>query len=233
MSTTEVKHSPGTSTLSASDTTSKEVRLVEHVLKTAKKGDPDSVLKTIDTFGWGVEWMMNVGDLKGLILDRAIKARNPKTVLELGLYCGYSATRISRLLPEGGKLISVEKNPAQIPLASKVIAHAGLEGKVQILEGGADEVIPTIKEKTGIQSFDLIFIDHVKDRYLGDFKLLESAGLVAKGTVIVADNVIYPGAPDYLEYIRNNPHYDSVFTEAKLEYKQDQRDGVEVSTRKD
>lgn len=54
--------------------------------------------------------LQNVGDGKGLILDAAIQniTDGPKWALEIGTYCGYSAVRIGRLLPEGGKLISIE-----------------------------------------------------------------------------------------------------------------------------
>jgi len=215
-----------------SDGLSTEDRLVAHVLKTAKKGDPESVLAVIDAFGWK-EWMMNVGDVKGLILDKAIKERKPKFALEFGLYCGYSATRIARLLPADGRLVSVEKDPVRIGWASKIIAHAGLADRVQIIQGAADEAIPTLKAKTGLGSFDLVFIDHVKDRYLADLKILEGSGLLAKGTVLVADNIVYPGAPDYLEYVRTSSHYKSELHETKLEYKDDMKDAVCVSVRVD
>jgi len=43
--------------------------------------------------------------------------------------------------------------------------------------------------------FDLIFIDHIKNAYLSDLKLLESNGGVKAQTVVVGDNIIYPGAP--------------------------------------
>jgi catechol O-methyltransferase len=77
----------------------------------------------------------------------------------------------------------------------------------------------------------LIFIDHWKDEYLPDFKLLEQHGLIKKGTVIVADNCIFPGCPDYLEYVRGNKNYKTTLHESFLEYTNDMKDGVEVSTR--
>lgn len=71
------------------------------------------------------------------------------------------------------------------------------------------------------------------NRYLADLKILEGAGLVAKGTVLVADNIIYPGAPDYLEYVKNSTHYKTETHETQLEYKSDMKDMVCVSTRLD
>jgi predicted O-methyltransferase YrrM len=46
-------------------------------------------------------WMMNIGNVKGQYLDDALRSKQPKWVMELGAYCGYSAVRIARLLPHG------------------------------------------------------------------------------------------------------------------------------------
>lgn len=55
----------------------KEERLLKHVLKTATAGDPQSVVSTIDSYCWS-NWMMNVGDVKGRILDEAVIHAKPK-----------------------------------------------------------------------------------------------------------------------------------------------------------
>lgn len=51
----------------------------------------------------------------------------------------------------------------------------------------------------------------------------------ADGAYIVADNVIYPGAPDYLKYVRNAPQFTSTHHESHLEYSSSIIDGIEVS----
>ena len=55
-------------------------------------------MTTIDKFCWEEKWMMNVGDVKGKILDDAVNQTKPMKALELGTYCGYSSVRIGRLL---------------------------------------------------------------------------------------------------------------------------------------
>lgn len=50
------------------------------------------------------------------------------------------------------------------------------------------------------------------------------------GSVVVADNVIVPGAPDYLAYVRSAPHYTTRFVPGLLEYQTAIKDGIEVST---
>lgn len=75
-------------------------------------------------------------------------------------------------------------------------------------------------------------MDHYKEYYLRDFKLLEDTGLIKSGTMIFADNIICPGAPDYKEYIENNPNYTTTFHETTLEYTDNRRDAVAISIRK-
>ena len=78
--------------------------------------------------------------------------------------------------------------------------------------------------------FDMIFIDHLKKLYLPDLKWMEQRGLITKGTVVVGDNIIIPGAPDYLQYFRESKDYESVLYHGNLEYC-DSPDAVLVSQR--
>ncbi|KAI1892991.1 hypothetical protein AGOR_G00139200 [Albula goreensis] len=203
-------------------------RLLRAVQKKATQGDPQSVIATIDHFCRHSEWAMNVGDEKGSILDSVVTELNPSSALELGTYCGYSTVRIARLLPPGSKLITLEFNPAYAAVARQVIAWAGLNDKVQLVEGPSGDLIPQMKELFGVQTFDFVFLDHWKDRYLPDTKLLEECGLLRKGTVLLADNVICPGTPEYLEYIRNSSRYESRYFKSHLEYTKVE-DGLEKS----
>ena len=68
---------------------------------------------------------------------------------------------------------------------------------------------------------DLLFIDHEKSRYLTDLLAFEKNGLIKKGTVVVADNVLSLGIPldDYLNYVKNNNGlYVSETKYSSLEY---------------
>ncbi|KAL0978626.1 hypothetical protein UPYG_G00173030 [Umbra pygmaea] len=171
---------------------------------------------------------MNVGDEKGSILDSLVIEVGPLVVLELGTYCGYSTVRIARLLPPDACVITLEFNPDYAAIARQVIRWSGLEDKVKLVEGASGDWIPRIKEHFGVRMVDLVFLDHWKDRYLPDTKLLEECGLIQKGTVLLADNVICPGTPDYLEYVRNSPYYASHYYRSHLEYTKAE-DGLEKS----
>ncbi|XP_078063237.1 catechol O-methyltransferase A-like [Mustelus asterias] len=208
--------------------TSQPQRMLSYVRKMARRGDPQSVLDAIDRFGSTVEWAMNVGDEKGLILDRVVSEVNPGVVLELGTYCGYSTVRIARLLKPGARLYTVEFDPETAKLARQVISYAGLEHQVELLVGSSWDQIPELRKKFDIDKLDFVFLDHWKESYTPDTKLLESCDLLRPGTVLLADNVICPGAPEYLEYVRGSPRYRSEYHPAHLEYTQVE-DGLERS----
>ncbi|XP_068099385.1 catechol O-methyltransferase-like isoform X2 [Hyperolius riggenbachi] len=196
----------------------KEQRVLQYVLENAVCGDPHSVVECIDKYCNEREWAMNVGDNKGLILDSIVKETNPNVVLELGTYCGYSAVRIARLLKPEARFFTIEFNPAYAAVAKQVIEFAGFKEKVQILEGNTHDIIPQLKKKYEVDTLDLVFVDHWKDKYTPDTKLLEKCNLLKKGSVVLADNVIVPGAPDFLEYVRTCGRYECTHYPSKLEY---------------
>ncbi|XP_075997242.1 catechol O-methyltransferase B [Genypterus blacodes] len=203
-------------------------RMLRAVQKNATRGDARTVLKAIDQFCRYTEWAMNVGDEKGSILESLVAEINPTTALELGTYCGYSAIRIGNKLGPNAKLYTLEFNPRHAAVAREIIAWAGLEDKIHIVEGASGDLIPTMKERFGVETFDLVFLDHWKDLYLPDTKLLEECGLLRKGSVLLGDNVICPGTPEYLEYVRSSPRYQSQYFKSHLEYLKVE-DGLEKS----
>ena len=107
----------------------RERSLLRHVINASTEGDPDSVMQAMDQFwntffnGEGTaEWQ-----LRGSALDAAIRSKQPKTAMEIGAYCGYTAVRMGRLMPAGSKLISVELDPLYAAIATKVrvaVAHS-------------------------------------------------------------------------------------------------------------
>lgn len=196
----------------------KEQRILRHVQQHAKPGDPQSVLEAIDTYCSQKEWAMNVGDAKGQIMDAIIQEYRPSLVLELGAYCGYSAVRMARLLLPGARLLTMEMNPDYAAITQQMLNFAGLQDKVTILNGASQDLIPQLKKKHDVDTLDMVFLDHWKDRYLPDTLLLEECGLLRKGTVLLADNVIVPGAPDFLAYVRGSSSFECTHYSSYLEY---------------
>ncbi|XP_005391811.1 PREDICTED: catechol O-methyltransferase isoform X1 [Chinchilla lanigera] len=196
----------------------KEQRILRHVQQHAKPGDPQSVLEAIDTYCSQKEWAMNLGKNKGEIMDAVIREHSPSLVLELGAYCGYSAVRIARLLPPAGRLLTMEINPDYSAITQQMLDFAGVQDKVTVLLGASHDLIPQLKKKYDVDTLDMVFLDHWKDRYLPDTHLLEECGLLRKGTVLLADNVIVPGTPDFLAYVRGSSSFECTHYSSYLEY---------------
>lgn len=172
------------------------------------RGNPDKVISAIDEYHEKHNKLMNVGDVKGPTIIKLITERKPSTMIELGGYVGYSAILFGNALKShGGRLISIEKNPEMAAVANQLVELAGLRGNVQIIVGASDEVLQElVREKREIKEVELMFIDHWQRLYLPDLWLLEEMGVLIPGkTVLVADNVIMPGAPDYVQWVKASP----------------------------
>lgn len=151
---------------------------------------------------------MNIGDKKGPTILDIIAQRKPSLMIELGGYVGYSAILFgSALKAHGGKLLSIEVNPEMAAVANQLVELAGLRENVQIMVGASNEVLEElVRETKQLKEVELIFLDHWQKLYLPDLWLLEDLGVLVPGkTVLVADNVIMPGAPDYLEWVKATP----------------------------
>lgn len=204
--------------------------LLHEVKSKAKKSDPDDVLRVIDEYCWKYATStMNIGDAKGEIADKLFIDCSPVTAVELGSFAGYSTVRFARLLKPGAKLYAIEVNEPAVNTVREMVEYAGLSDKVTVIHGPSTEVIPTLREKFGIDTVDFLFLDHWKSLYRTDLMKVVECGLFKKGSVVVADNVLYPGAPEYADFIRSHPRFESSFFESHLEYRKDIPDGLEKS----
>lgn len=87
---------------------------------------------------------------------------------------------------------------------SSLVDLAGLSDIVKVVVGSSDASIQRLHSKGIIKHIDLMFLDHYKPAYKTDLKLCEELKLVTPGSVLAADNVIDPGNPPYLEYVRSS-----------------------------
>ncbi len=187
----------------------REAALADYVVTHARPGDVSDVIRVIDQFCRHHSFLINVGAEKGHVLDRAVDRVRPRRLLELGTYCGYSALRMARRMPPDAHLYSVEFNPANADIARRIFAHAGVDNRVTVVIGtlgDGGETLRRFREEYGFVngSFDLIFIDHDKDAYLPDLERIKAEGWLRPGSVVVADNVKFPGAPAYRSYMREH-----------------------------
>ncbi|XP_022089167.1 catechol O-methyltransferase-like [Acanthaster planci] len=180
-----------------------EDRLLEFVKSTAVEGDAASVLSAVDRFKDEKEWMVSIERRKMEKIGTVLEETKPKNCLELGTYLGYSAVSTAVHLPEGARLITVEINEKYASIAKQLVDMAGLN-QVSVVTGKSSDVIPELCSRYSMDKLDYLFIDHFGSQYLPDLERLEELHLLRKGTVIVADNVLFPGCPDYIKYVEGS-----------------------------
>ena len=189
-------------------------------------GEASRVLKSLERMAKN-KFIPSIGPVKGEIIAGIIKKYKPKNILEIGTLYGYSAILMADMLPEDGRLITIEVNKLVADIARKNIADAGLSEKIEVIVGNALDIIPNLNQK-----FQLMFLDAAKVEYLGYLKSAEKKYL-EKGAVIVADNVKVSKNEmlDYLEYVRNSGAYKSKTIETMLEFTPNIKDAIEISVK--
>jgi caffeoyl-CoA O-methyltransferase len=120
----------------------------------------------------------------GRLLQVLLVAVGARRVLELGTLGGYSAIWMARVLPAGGRLLTVELDADRAELAREYVARAGLEDRVEVMVG--DAVPITAGLVAAGEAFDAVFIDADKEGY-GTY-LDRALELVRPGGLILADN---------------------------------------------
>lgn len=183
----------------------------------------------------------SIGPIKGKIVKGVIMEHKPKNALEIGTLHGYSAILIANAMLDYSWenktfdtnikysrpiVISVEKDEQLATISRKNIKNSGLSKLIQVINGDAKKVIPSLEVK-----FNMIFLDAAKREYLKYLQLVEQYGLLEKRAVIVADNVILfeDEMKDYLDYVRDSGKYLSHTTETSLEFTNNVTDALEVS----
>ena len=184
----------------------RETAAADYVVAHARKGDIGDVLATMDRYSYEESFLVSVGDEKGKLLDAAVRRANPRLALELGTYCGYGALRIAAAAPSA-QIISVELSPANADVAQRIWSHAGVADRITCVVGtiGDDGMtLDRLQADHGCASggIGLLFIDHDKNAYLTDLLAIVKRGWLKPGSIVLADNVGFPGAPEYRAYMR-------------------------------
>ena len=120
------------------------------------------------------------------VMEKYLKEEKPKRMLEIGTAVGYSAICFTDFLSKNGVIDTIEREHERVLEAKENIKKAEVEEKINIFEGDAVEILPTLNNK-----YDAIFIDAAKGKY--PFFLKEALRMINPNGIIFADNILYKG----------------------------------------
>jgi len=126
------------------------------------------------------------GHLQGMLLTMLSQMIQPKRILEIGTFTGYSAICLAKGLHPSGKLHTIEVNDELEWIATKYIEKAGMRDQIIQHIGDACEIIPTLNE-----TFDFVFLDGNKREYSRYYDLVFDE--VRPGGYLLADNILWDG----------------------------------------
>jgi predicted O-methyltransferase YrrM len=178
--------------------------------------EADKVLKEIEAKA-KKNFLPIVGRHRGRILVEAIRRTNPKRVLEVGTFIGYSAILMAKELESSAQVIAIEIDADEAELARENIRRAKVTPTIEVITGDAVEVIPRLSGE-----FDMVFMDAKKTEYMRYLQLVEPK--LHKGSIIVADNARTHAdeMKDYLNHVRCSGKYGSKYVSVD-------EDGLEIS----
>ena len=131
------------------------------------------------------------GHVQGRVLSMLSQMIQPKRILELGTFTGYSALCLAEGLTEDGLLITIEHNDEMEDSIRRNLALSPLGEKIELMIGDAKETLRRLGDKAKGEEFDLVFIDADKKEYCDYLDLV--LPLMRKGGWILADNTLWDG----------------------------------------
>lgn len=134
---------------------------------------------------------INVSPNQGKLLYLLARAHHARTILEIGTLGGYSTLWLARALPEDGRLVTLELDPAYAAVAQANFVRAGLQKRIEVMVGKAIESLPRLHD-TGKGPFDVVFID--ADKVSTPDYLTWALQLTRTGSLIIIDNVVRNGS---------------------------------------
>ena len=126
------------------------------------------------------------GHYQGRLLAMLSKIKQPKSILEIGTYTGYSALCLAEGLHKKGVLHTIDTNEELVDFQKKYFLKSPYKNQIKQYLGNALEIIPQLNEK-----FDLVFIDADKSNYSNYFNLIIDK--INPGGLILSDNVLWSG----------------------------------------
>ena len=165
---------------------------------------------------------MSVGALEGAFLRFMVAMKQPRLVLEIGVFTGWSSIEMARALPAGGRIVACDVNAETTAIAKRYAEEMGVADRIDYRVGNAFETIDALEE-----IFDLVFIDAWKPDYVDYYEAVLPK--LAPDGIILADNTLSAldgneGIARFNEYVRNDDRVECVLVPI--------RDGVTLIRRR-
>ena len=171
------------------------------------------------------------GPVQGNFLSMMSRMIQPKRILEIGTFTGYSALCLAEGLSSNGTLHTIETREADVKIAQSFFEKSIFKNKIKLHHGDAHELITTLNE-----DWDLVFVDAEKTGYVHYFDTLIER--VKSGTILLFDNVLFHGEVlheqikgksaqainTFNQHIKNNHQIDYVMLTV--------RDGISIIRKK-
>ena len=126
------------------------------------------------------------GSVQGQLLSMLCAMIQPKYVLEIGTFTGYSAICLQKGLPEGGMIHTIELRPEDAQTAAENFKKFNANKQITLHVGNAREIIPGLPFV-----WDLVFIDADKTSYIDYYEMV--LPVLSERGFIIADNVLFHG----------------------------------------
>lgn len=156
------------------------------------------------------------GHIQGKLLELIVKMFQPKNVLEIGTFTGYSALCMAAGLADGAVIDTCEVDDELEPLAQSFFDRSPYGDKIKLHIGSALDIAPRLGKQ-----FDLVFMDGDKREYPAYYDMLMDAGLLHSGSVILADNILWYGK--VVQPVVHNDHHTQALIEFNRRVKEDER----------
>ena len=189
--------------------------LLESYIEDHSENEPE-LLKELsrETHLKVIQPRMITGHFQGRVLSMFSKIVNPKNILEIGTYTGYSAICLAEGLQKNGQLHTIDINEELTDFQRKYFDKSGYGTQIIQHTGDALKIIPTLDIK-----FDLVFIDAEKTEYLKYFETVIQK--TSPGSILLTDNVLWSGK--VIEPLNEKDKATKILMEYNRKLKEDPR----------
>ena len=174
-------------------------RLYDYLLSVSLR-EPDVLARLREETLHRADAEMQIAPEQGQFMALLLKLIGARRSLEVGTFTGYSALVCALALPEDGQLVALDINEETTAIAQRYWAEAGVENKIELRLGPAEDSLRNLIDGGDQGSFDFMFIDADKTGYPAYYdmglQLLRAGGVVAFDNVLWAGRVANPDAED-------------------------------------